>query len=157
MDLILPIYDTCRKTERFYWSMMCYAQKPPTVSQNDIPVAQNHHLKMVTQQSKKCHISENEPHIVGDFWLPSQAPNENLNAPMEILGSVDVNQPFERTKWPLHGCENCHHFMVLANVEILTTTLFSWNRGSNLTQKTALGKKYFSQPWRGHFLRLNSR
>jgi hypothetical protein len=54
---------------------------------------------MMTQHSKKHH----EPHLLGDFQLPSQAPNEHLNAPMEILGSVDVNRPFQHTKRPLHG------------------------------------------------------
>jgi hypothetical protein len=61
----------------------------------------------------------------------------------------------------------CHHFRVfsiggLADVDILTTAPFSRNpkarnRGSSLTQKTALGKNHFSQPWRGHFPRSNSR
>ena len=47
--------------------MMFQAQNPPTISQNDNLVAQNPHFKMMTQQSKKHHISENELDIEGEF------------------------------------------------------------------------------------------
>ena len=107
MDSILPICSTCRKTERVYSYLMCYAQSNPTVSQNDPPVAQNHHLKMMTQHSKKRHISENEPHLSGDFWLPSPDPNEIMKTLLEILGFLYVYILFEREKKPLHDWENC--------------------------------------------------
>jgi hypothetical protein len=54
MNLILPVYDTCRKIEIHYWYLICYAQKPSTVSENYLPVAQNHRLKMMTQPSKNA-------------------------------------------------------------------------------------------------------
>jgi len=62
---------------------------------------------MMTHHSKKCHISENEPHISGDFWLTYQDPNEILKTPMKILGFLYLDRLFERGKRPLQDWENC--------------------------------------------------
>ena len=120
MDFILPICDICRKTERGFLSSICYAQKPLTILQNDPPIAQNHYLKMMTQHSKKCHISKNEPHLAGEFWLPSQSPNEIPKITLQILGSLDVDRLFECGKWPPQGWETWFfgHFLHMTGVPI---------------------------------------
>jgi hypothetical protein len=58
---------------------------------------------MMTQHRKKCHISENEPHMAGGILLPCQAPNEILKTPLEILGYLYVDRLFEHGKWSLQG------------------------------------------------------
>ena len=52
MDSIIPICNTCRKTERGYCSLTYQKQKPSSVLQNDSPVAHNHRFKMMHFHSK---------------------------------------------------------------------------------------------------------
>jgi hypothetical protein len=45
------------------------------------------------------------PNIAGDFLIPSQALNEDLKLPLEILGFLDVNRLFKHVKQTLHDSE----------------------------------------------------
>ena len=83
MDLILPLYHNYRKIERGYFYLTFQAQNPLTVSQNDPPVAQDHHFKMMTQHSKNTTFLKTLPHITGEFSLPSQDTNEYMKVPLE--------------------------------------------------------------------------
>ena len=67
MDSILPICDTCRKNERGYFYLTCQEQNTFTVSQNDPPVSQDHHLKMMTQHNKNATFMKTMPHLTGDI------------------------------------------------------------------------------------------
>jgi hypothetical protein len=42
------------------------------------------------------------PNLVGNIWPASQTPNEDLKAPLERLGFVDVDRLFKHAKQALH-------------------------------------------------------
>ena len=67
MDLILPLFDTCRKPERGYCILTFQAQNPLTISQNDPLVVEDYHFKMMTQHSKNATFLKTLPHLAGDF------------------------------------------------------------------------------------------
>ena len=67
MDLIIPLCDTCRKNKRGYFYLKFHAQNTLIISQNDPPVAQDHHLKMMTQHSKNATFLKTMPHLAGEF------------------------------------------------------------------------------------------
>ena len=43
------------------------------------------------------------PHIVEEFWIPSQYLETDLEVPLEILGFLYVKQLFKHVKQTLHG------------------------------------------------------
>jgi hypothetical protein len=45
------------------------------------------------------------PNLVGKFSIASRAPNEDMKAPLEISGFVDVDRLFKHAKWTFYDRE----------------------------------------------------